>query len=303
MNHLILAFYLLAIIAGTVSITQTVLIYLCYKKKVVKQYGFFLLALYLFLFVFALDLYARINSIGDRRAVQNLIWIFQAAGGFTFVFTAPYFFHGVIGIEVTKTKRVIFFAIDALVVVAAFADIAVPNLVVTDFVLNVLLFGVIAYGIVLIAVKLHLIVEKILKRALLVFVILSCCFFPLLYLDALIGITGWLSVIQGMEGFAHPLYFLILNVLTIVFGLKYFNRPVYMVDNNLSDYFCSKYGITRREKEIIGLLLDGQATKEIGDRLFLSAKTVENHVYNIYRKVNAKNRVQLFQLIRANALE
>jgi DNA-binding CsgD family transcriptional regulator len=303
MKHLILVFYLLAIIAGTVSVTQTVLIYLRYKKKVVKQYGLFLLALYLFLFVFAIDRYARNNSIEDLQTVQNLIWIFQAAGGFLFIFMSPYFFHGVIGIEVKKTKRAIFFVIDALVVVAAFVDIALPKLVVTDFFLNAALFGMVAYGIILIAVRLHQIAEAALKRALLIFVILSCAFFPFLYLDALIGITGSLSFLKATEGFAHPLYFLILNILTIVFALRYFNRPAYMIDNNLSEYFCAKYGITRREREIVSLLLDGKTTKEIGERLFLSAKTVENHVYNIYRKVNAKNRVQLFQLIRANALE
>jgi len=42
---------------------------------------------------------------------------------------------------------------------------------------------------------------------------------------------------------------------------------------------------------------------EIADTLYISPKTVENHVSSIYRKVGAKNRVQLFRLIRANALE
>jgi DNA-binding NarL/FixJ family response regulator len=54
---------------------------------------------------------------------------------------------------------------------------------------------------------------------------------------------------------------------------------------------------------VIGLLLEGESGKVIADRLYISSKTVENHVTNIYRKVGAKNRVQLFRLIRANTLE
>jgi DNA-binding NarL/FixJ family response regulator len=52
-----------------------------------------------------------------------------------------------------------------------------------------------------------------------------------------------------------------------------------------------------------GLLLAGFGGRDIGKRLFISPKTVENHVYNIYQKLGVKNRVQLFRLIRANALE
>jgi DNA-binding CsgD family transcriptional regulator len=63
------------------------------------------------------------------------------------------------------------------------------------------------------------------------------------------------------------------------------------------------FGITDREAAVIGLLLEGASGRDIAERLYISVKTVENHLTNIYRKVGAKNRVQLFRLIRANALE
>ena len=42
--------------------------------------------------------------------------------------------------------------------------------------------------------------------------------------------------------------------------------------------------LSGREVEIVQLLCEGLSSKEIGRRLHISAKTVENHRYNIYRK-------------------
>ena len=303
MQHLTFAFYFLALIAGTASLHQTILIYLRYRKRAIKHYGYFLLALYLFLIAFMIELYGRIAAVEDSGAVQNLFWIFQAAGGLSYILTAPSFYHSLMGIDLTGGKRIAFFAIDIFAVVAVLADVAFPALVVTEAVLSSLLFGMIAYGLVLIGVNLNRITDRILKRALLVFMALSVAFFPLLSLDVLVGFVPRLSFLSTFEGFAQPLYFLILNLLTIHFGLKYFNRPAYLAANEVTDYFCARYGVTRRERELIPLLLEGSSSREIADRLFVSAKTVENHVYNIYQKLGVKNRLQLYQLLKSNSLE
>jgi DNA-binding NarL/FixJ family response regulator len=43
--------------------------------------------------------------------------------------------------------------------------------------------------------------------------------------------------------------------------------------------------LSQREVDIVQLLCEGLSSKEIARRLHISAKTVENHRYNIYRKV------------------
>ncbi|TVR51864.1 MAG: hypothetical protein EA426_19630 [Spirochaetaceae bacterium] len=50
--------------------------------------------------------------------------------------------------------------------------------------------------------------------------------------------------------------------------------------------------LTRREKEIIGLICIGATNKEIADKLFISPNTVKTHVYKIYKKIDAPNRMQ-----------
>jgi DNA-binding CsgD family transcriptional regulator len=55
--------------------------------------------------------------------------------------------------------------------------------------------------------------------------------------------------------------------------------------------------LTNREKEIVDYICRGLSNKEIGEKLFISANTVKNHVYNIYKKVNVKNKVELINLV------
>ena len=55
--------------------------------------------------------------------------------------------------------------------------------------------------------------------------------------------------------------------------------------------------LSAREEEITGLIMRGLSNKEIGERLFISDKTVKLHVNSILRKTGAKNRVALISSI------
>ena len=50
-------------------------------------------------------------------------------------------------------------------------------------------------------------------------------------------------------------------------------------------------GLTPREAEVLSLLARGSSNREIADALVLSIRTVERHVGNIYRKIDAHGRV------------
>ena len=51
--------------------------------------------------------------------------------------------------------------------------------------------------------------------------------------------------------------------------------------------------ISRREKEVLQLILDEHTTQEIADKLFISFGTVETHRRNMLIKVGAKNTAGL----------
>lgn len=50
--------------------------------------------------------------------------------------------------------------------------------------------------------------------------------------------------------------------------------------------------LTRREREIVGLICIGATNQEIADKLFISTNTVKTHIYKIYKKIHVPNRMQ-----------
>lgn len=55
------------------------------------------------------------------------------------------------------------------------------------------------------------------------------------------------------------------------------------------------FGLSNREREVVGLLSLGQKNAEIAATLGLSVKTVENHLISIFRKTDSKNRTGLLR--------
>jgi ATP/maltotriose-dependent transcriptional regulator MalT len=53
--------------------------------------------------------------------------------------------------------------------------------------------------------------------------------------------------------------------------------------------------LTRREQEVLTLLMQGISNKEIGLRLFLSTETIKKHVYNTYQKLGVHDRASAME--------
>ena len=50
--------------------------------------------------------------------------------------------------------------------------------------------------------------------------------------------------------------------------------------------------ITKREEEVLQLIADGLSTQEVADQLYISLKTVKNHLASIYQKLDSRDRTQ-----------
>ncbi len=60
--------------------------------------------------------------------------------------------------------------------------------------------------------------------------------------------------------------------------------------------------ISRREKEVLALIMQEHTTQEIAKKLFISLKTVESHRSNLLAKLNARNTAGLVRIAMENNL-
>jgi DNA-binding NarL/FixJ family response regulator len=97
----------------------------------------------------------------------------------------------------------------------------------------------------------------------------------------------------------------------LIKGLEYVSRGDYFLDSSVSQQVVkrlmdspakdekitdSAYGnLTHREQEVMRLLAEGLSRKEIGEKLFISPKTVENHRTNIMNKLDLHSTIELIR--------
>ncbi len=69
------------------------------------------------------------------------------------------------------------------------------------------------------------------------------------------------------------------------------NKPLFENLDSLSE----KYGLSKRETEVLRELLKGKTYRAIGEDLFVSLDTIKSHVKNLYKKTGINSRSELFR--------
>jgi DNA-binding NarL/FixJ family response regulator len=97
-------------------------------------------------------------------------------------------------------------------------------------------------------------------------------------------------------------------------GLKYFSGSVSNVlasrlldskplSANLSTHDESTYHLTRKEKEILRMVVAGGHNKEIAESTGKSIRTIETHRFNIMKKMGVNNAVDMVnKAVRENLI-
>ena len=101
---------------------------------------------------------------------------------------------------------------------------------------------------------------------------------------------------RRFDAFITGLFIAIWCFSDVLVFLKEFNGTVSPIAA-VPDEFIRYFNISPREKEIIDRLMEGSAYKQIGDILFISPRTVESHVYRIFKKCGVSNKIELINLI------
>ena len=64
------------------------------------------------------------------------------------------------------------------------------------------------------------------------------------------------------------------------------------------DEIAEKYDLTLTEKEIVALVYKGFTNAEIAGMRAITLSTVKRHVYNVFKKLDVSNRIEMVHLIK-----
>ena len=62
--------------------------------------------------------------------------------------------------------------------------------------------------------------------------------------------------------------------------------------------FVRATGLSPRETELVGLVVDGLDGKEVAARMFLSPHTVQDHLKSVFAKTSTRSRRELVAMVR-----
>lgn len=277
--------------AGMPVFILTILFFRKYKKLSIVFYGLFILGIFSFIMnSVILEYYKLLHHTEMTFFLRFLNSFFSNLGTVTFFICGPVLIHLFFGLRIREISLIS----GIVAFLSIVSDYIIPDPAMVLFWILTILTSL--YMLVICIWKYPTIGDKFLRRSIKVILILSSVNILFLILS-LIPI----KIYNEISTLGVSLYFLVLNILSIVFCIKFFGQDSYLSETGVSLSFIEKFAITPREVEIINLLMEGQSVNTLGETLFISPKTVSNHIHNIYQKTGVKNRIQMVNLIKSRS--
>ena len=309
MKHII-PFYLFLCVAG--GSAALVLLYIVYKKNPRKDlfyFNLFFAGMTLNIFIDLVLMYRSINITGSFTLGDYLLTL--AAAPFSFImFTAfPVALHRVLNVSNEKWRnRVIIFIMLIACSIQYFpsgtsynSQTGTLNMGSLYFVIGITQLAIIVYCVGLLLSGFRKIKEKAIRSLLMMGGILTLIFIPGFFHDITFSMGESYFSIYPAEIISFPLYYFLLAVLVVVYSSRYFivitqlEKSAQTTEDFLQE-FSIKHKLTEREKEVIPLIIEGMGNKQIAGTLSISTKTVNNHIYNLYRKLEINSRFELLAM-------
>ena len=291
--------------ALVVSIYQ----YIKYKEKSLHYYILFLILFTIRIVLNNILFLLRSSSdILSPVLLKSLLLFYQITTDLTFlmILALPVLFHSLLSVHFKKTANIIFYILIILCIALNFYPYMFgifgglsnyPVKLITDVESLMMVFIFIYLGIILFLYYPKT-TEKQKKRTLFVIFI---SFLTFTLYDYFIAKNTY---IFNFTDVYLPLWFNIgfysfWNLFFLIFT-GYNHQMVLLAADviELNPSFLERFGISGREKEVIGMVLSGKTNQDIADKLFISLKTVKNHIHNIFQKTGAKTRMELSFIIR-----
>jgi DNA-binding CsgD family transcriptional regulator len=101
------------------------------------------------------------------------------------------------------------------------------------------------------------------------------------------------------DGFLFALGYAAANLILLAAVISSLRVGASTGGSSLVPALARAYALTRREVEIAEMVAEGLSDRAIAERLYISPRTVDTHLRNIYRKCNIGSRLQLLRLVHS----
>ena len=292
----------LSLFSGFFSLGAAVFLFIQRRTAILRVVVLFLLSLILISLGFWAESPAALEvPAGGRTAADSAVGIvstvFSLAGLVLNVAIVPYLVAALVSRSVGRRLRAVLWVWDAILLGAGLLYPFVPDPEPLVTIMNIQLVVTIFVSLLAMLLSLGSMPRNDLRRSVVVFLVISGAFLALLVVDILISRVG-ISSLAFLDNTSLPVYLLALNIGSFLFAGRFLNADPLLDGGRVTEACRRNYSLTSRESEIIERLLDGKTNQELADALFISRKTVENHLYNIYQKMDVKNRVQMIGTLR-----
>lgn len=213
--------------------------------------------------------------------------------GFVIVFL-PYFLSWVIAKPWRRLQILRFYPLAMVYFGMGLASLIVKNEVFSrwTFLVQTLMFlGMYIYCIVTLWVNLKNIDDRSSRGVALSINIVSLSLIPL---------SVFSFFFRSVADFSYPVYVLAFSIIIMVYNYIRFGLDRQKQENKpeLSFESLSRYKISEREFTVVQLICEGLTNKEIAQELNISVNTVNNHVANIFSKMEVRSRIDLLKALK-----
>ena len=117
---------------------------------------------------------------------------------------------------------------------------------------------------------------------------------------SLIPLSVFSFFFRSVADFSYPVYVLAFSIIIMVYNYIRFglDRQKQESKPELSFESLSRYKISEREFTVVQLICEGLTNKEIASELNISVNTVNNHVANIFSKMEVRSRIDLLKALK-----
>jgi len=300
MIHVILLIYLLIVSLGITVVVITLLLARKYRSRLYIYTGLAFLGAVFNLLVCVIDLY-RFTTTGSP-VIKFGLYSFSLTGlsAFLMLYFLPVLSHQVTGIPFRIPKRIVHILLLSGIFFTLVIEL-IYQLRIALYFRDFFFALIFIYSAFIILFYHNKIVNSKLRSASKAYSILIFSVVPAILLYNTIVLYFYPNNIYLKQPYFNVLFLAVSIVLALWFGARYFFNNKESIEIGTLAERAKYFNFSKREIQIVRLLVQGLSNREIAEHLYISQKTVKNHVYNIFRKINVKNRVQLINVLASRS--